>query len=395
MSRWTMLAMLALAAWIAMPDSADARSRHSRGLFGTLSGPFRLLLSPLRGRYAYGQRRAGKRVVARRPPAVSATTGLIAVPATRGAIAAPDTAGIIAAPAPAGPIAALPGAGERHAPPTRAAEATPNLFESILGYALWPRDYAAALWSHDDRAILNAMVKPSTDAPMPASGASVTVSGLCGPKTKADAGKPLDGIAQAVDLSEVQQSRLSELRAALAAAIDRGQAVCRNEVPRVHPERLAASTDGLWMLHDMTLAIRAPLSRFYDSLSAEQKGQFDDEPRTVGLASDKADPTPSCNRSQLQSDLLSNDDIERMLQPDDQQRATLQMLQGLSVEMGKFVDATCPRQMPPTPVARLDAAAERFNMMIYAAVNMAPALHAFYGQLSDAQRARLLAGGPR
>src|SRR5262245_9681065 len=103
MSRLTVLATIALAAWIAMPDSADARSRHSRGL---LAGPFRLLLSPLRGRHVYAHQGGGRRLVARRRPAAPAMAGLIAAPVTSGAIAAPAGVGVIASPAPAVPMAA-------------------------------------------------------------------------------------------------------------------------------------------------------------------------------------------------------------------------------------------------------------------------------------------------
>jgi len=55
--------------------------------------------------------------------------------------------------------------------------------------------------------------------------------------------------------------------------------------------------------------------------------------------------------------------------------------------MGRLLMASCPSEPAATPLARLDAAEKRLDAMLYAARVVGPALHGFYDQLNEQQRA--------
>jgi hypothetical protein len=55
--------------------------------------------------------------------------------------------------------------------------------------------------------------------------------------------------------------------------------------------------------------------------------------------------------------------------------------------MAQWLMASCPTDVPSTPLARLDAAEKRLNAMLYAARVVGPALSGFYNSLSEDQKA--------
>ena len=81
--------------------------------------------------------------------------------------------------------------------------------------------------------------------------------------------------------------------------------------------------------------------------------------------------------------------IEQGLRPTKAQRASLELLQKKSFEMGQFLMASCLKPMPATPAERLDAAADRLTAVIFAASNVNMALNDFTSQLSDEQKTKL------
>ena len=48
--------------------------------------------------------------------------------------------------------------------------ASPSAYEDMLGYALWPREYATNFWSHGPHDIMQAMMAPMAANSVPASG---------------------------------------------------------------------------------------------------------------------------------------------------------------------------------------------------------------------------------
>jgi hypothetical protein len=283
--------------------------------------------------------------------------------------------------------------------------AAPDAFEDMLGYAFWPQDYGRQFWSHGPRDIMLAMTAPAaafaalarnegagrrpTAALVGAANASPSDRAICIARVKDQAMRPLDRIDETLRLTEDQQQGLAELRATVRAAIEGEAAACRGDLPATQPERLRAMIDGLWAMRYAEFRIRPALETFYGSLTEAQKAQLAEEPQTVG----SSDSTPAATPGAICGEAVTGDanpfgPIQRALRPTDEQRKSLQMLYGASMEMAQFLSNACPAETPPTPMARLGAASDRVMSLLHAAMNIEPMLGAFYATLSDRQRQR-------
>jgi len=87
------------------------------------------------------------------------------------------------------------------------------------------------------------------------------------------------------------------------------------------------------------------------------------------------------------------DRIERAVQPTSEQRAALDELRAASTRARDIVKASCPTEVPLTPLGRLDAVEKRLNAMIEALQIVRSPLESFYNSLSDEQKRRFDALG--
>jgi LTXXQ motif family protein len=94
---------------------------------------------------------------------------------------------------------------------------------------------------------------------------------------------------------------------------------------------------------------------------------------------------------------LPMDRIEKVLQPSGEQRASFDDLKAASTKAAEIMKASCPNEIPLTPISRLDAVEKRVDAMIQAVQILRTPLDTFYGSLTDAQKQRLdtLAEGQR
>src|SRR4030088_3070884 len=108
-----------------------------------------------------------------------------------------------------------------------------------------------------------------------------------------------------------QQAALEELRAALGEAIERGRtAVCAGS-----GDPAQRMVDGLWTMWDATLLMRAPLEKFYDSLTDAQKAK---------LAGDAVPEAPLRACADQRSADWSGDHLAQTLAAGEQQHLTLE-----------------------------------------------------------------------
>ena len=137
--------------------------------------------------------------------------------------------------------------------------------------------------------------------------------------------------------------------------------------------------DGLWAMRYAEFRIRPALETFYGSLTDAQKAQLAEEPQTVGSSETAPAATPAaiCGEA-VTGNANPFEPIQRALRPTDEQRKSLQMLYGASMEMAQFLTTTCPAETPSTPMARLDAASDRVMSLLHAAMNIEPMLGQFY-----------------
>ncbi len=208
---------------------------------------------------------------------------------------------------------------------------------------------------------------------------------ICIARVKDQAMRPLDRIDETIRLTpEQQQGTRKRCAPPCATAIDAEAAACRGDLPATQPERLRAMIDGLWAMRYAEFRIRPALETFYGSLTDAQKAQLAEEPQTVGSseAAPAATPAAICGEA-VTGDANPFEPIQRALRPTDEQRKSLQMLYGASMEMAQFLNTTCPAETPATPMARLDAASDRVMALLHAAMNIEPMLGRV---LRDAQR---------
>jgi hypothetical protein len=89
------------------------------------------------------------------------------------------------------------------------------------------------------------------------------------------------------------------------------------------------------------------------------------------------------------------DQIERLVKPNETQRKALEELRTASAKGAEMIAAACPRQVPATTPERLAVMEQRMEAMLQAIKTTRPAFEAFYATLSEEQRQRLDASGPR
>ena len=87
--------------------------------------------------------------------------------------------------------------------------------------------------------------------------------------------------------------------------------------------------------------------------------------------------------------------VERAVTLTDVQRKSLDDLRTASAKAADTVAAACPTEIPATSAARLAFMEKRMEAMLAAIKTVRPAFDTFYGSLSDEQKARLDAAGPR
>ncbi len=83
------------------------------------------------------------------------------------------------------------------------------------------------------------------------------------------------------------------------------------------------------------------------------------------------------------------DEIQQLAQPSEEQRAVLDDLGNASVQAAQIVKDSCPTQISPTAVGRLDALQQHVQAMLKGVTVEQPVLAKFYDRLSDEQKARL------
>jgi LTXXQ motif family protein len=90
----------------------------------------------------------------------------------------------------------------------------------------------------------------------------------------------------------------------------------------------------------------------------------------------------------------SADRIDQILSLNEQQRAKLNGLKTASQRAIQYLNESCPKNDPATPIGRLETMERRLSAMLEAVRTVQPALDDFYVALTDEQKARFAAIDP-
>jgi hypothetical protein len=276
--------------------------------------------------------------------------------------------------------------------------AWPAAYEDVIGFTLWPQSYGERLRVHGIGDVLSAVFAPTTTlaaartADARSASPATAAPGGCGAADQARPDWPAAEIERSLQLTPEQRAALDQLRASIGNAITTIQATCRDAADLTPIERIRAMQTTLWAVRDAAILIRAPLAKFYDTLTEDQKQPFvipasSSDPRMIAIATRGAgrnELARMCGMSKQAEAAMRQ--FQRDMHPTAAQRASFETLQKNAFEMGQFLMASCLQPIPSTPTARLDAAADRLTAVIFAATHLSLALNDFYNQLSEQQK---------
>jgi hypothetical protein len=280
----------------------------------------------------------------------------------------------------------------------------PFAYGDFFYFALWPWDYwyYDPFWAYGYGDIYDAVFFPYSyddyvQGPRAPERKARLKQGIvqgCNEEAGEVTGWPIDQIQAAVQPDQRQSQMLDDLGNAIVKAGDEIRAHCQTNVAFTPTTRLDQMHDRLGGLVDAVNVVSAPMSGFYDALSDEQKARFDHiaprSARTARRSQAQTDHAGASPQAQCNSNIMAwpTDQIDRVVQPDDAQRAKLQALQSAASQAADTIKAACPADVPATPPARLTAVGYRLQAMLGGVETIQPALADFYNSLSDDQKAR-------
>ena len=282
----------------------------------------------------------------------------------------------------------------------------PYAYGDFFYYALWPDDYEYVdpFWAYGYGDIYESIFTPYdyqdyVQGPGAPSRMATLTEGMaqsCDDEAAEVTGWPIDQIQSAVQPSPQQTALLDDLGNAIVQASHQIKIHCPTSVAFTPTARLDQMHQRLQTLVDAVNVISPPLTKFYDSLSDEQKARFNDiappapknAQNTEGQASGQQDQ-PSV-QAQCGANVMAwpTDRIDSAIHPNDAQRAKLDALQSALSQAGDTIKAACPAEVPPTPPDRFAAVGNRLKAILQGVETVQPALADFYNSLSDDQKAR-------
>ena len=289
----------------------------------------------------------------------------------------------------------------------------PYAYGDFFYYALWPYDYEYAdpFWVYGYGDIYTAIFSPydyddyiqGPSAPARMTTLTENMAQSCNDEAAEVTGWPIDQIQSAVQPNPQQTALLDDLGNAIVEASHQIKVHCPTSVAFTPTARLDQMHQRLQTLVDAVNIVRPPLTKFYDSLSDEQKARFNDiappapkneqaknEQAKNEQASSQSPGSRQSVRAQCNANVMAwpTDRIDRTVHPNDAQRAKLDALQSALSQAADTIKAACPTEAPVTPPSRLAAVGKRLQAMLQGVETVQPALSDFYNSLSDDQRAR-------
>ena len=154
---------------------------------------------------------------------------------------------------------------------------------------------------------------------------------------------PIDKIQQSVKPTGMQLTALKSLETASNQAEGILKASCPSQPPLTPVGRLDALQKRLDAMVKGLDLVRAPLTKFDGSLSAEQKQQLD----AMGGAK-AASAAGLCSTQNAEFTNVPTQEIEATVSPDETQKAALDALDAASAKAAGMLQTTCPAQIPDT-----------------------------------------------
>jgi hypothetical protein len=186
---------------------------------------------------------------------------------------------------------------------------------------------------------------------------------------------------------------LNELGNASVQAAQIIKASCPTDVSLTPIGRIDAMHQRVQSMLNAVKVVRPPLEKFYNMLTDEQKARFNAlaqnqrPPGNEGGATVSGrSPAAGCRNRAIPD--WPTAQIQRTVHPTPAQQTALDALQDAAGKARDILEASCPTEMPATPLARLSAIEERLQTILAAIETVRDPLNTFYGSLSDEQKAQ-------
>ena len=215
----------------------------------------------------------------------------------------------------------------------------PYGYGDVFYCSLWPGDYCDydPFWAYGYGDIYESIFWPYNYAEYvqgpgaPARMASLTegMAQSCTDEAAEVTGWPINQIQDAVQPNPQQSALLDDLGNAIVKASDEVKSNCPTSVAFTPTDRLAQMQERLQGLVDAVNVVSPPMTKFYNSLSDEQKARFNDiappaPPPNEQAAQGQGAAAPSL-AAQCNANVMAwpGDQIDQAVKPDDAQRAKL------------------------------------------------------------------------
>jgi hypothetical protein len=215
----------------------------------------------------------------------------------------------------------------------------------------------------------------------------------CGDLAPGVSNLPSEQIRQTVHPTAEQEVALDDLNAATSQASDMIRSSCPAAVPLTPVGRLDAAEQRLAATIKAMQIIRSPFARFYDSLSDEQKQQFNAMNASTAGTRSASNLASLCSQQPGGLVSLPVQRIEQVVRPNEHQQNAFGNLKRATQNAADQL-RSCPTAVPQSPVKRLDIVEARLNTIVEALKSVRPDLESFYASLSDGQKARFNVMGP-
>jgi len=308
----------------------------------------------------------------------------------------------------------------------------PYFFGNLLAFTFWPYPYFDPFWAYGDWFVWDAVFWPGPYyRPAYAYGPGYDVYGgyaygghtrhiarrsepnvtgsipnqtdlaqSCSGLAPGVTDLPMNRFETALRLTDEQLRALDALKAASAQARDDLRTSCSDEIPLTPVDRIDAVVKRIDATAQALAIVRTPLDNFYNLLNDGQRERF----ATLGPAASERPRRRASNPDDDLADLCSRraenftqlpaQRIEQVLKPTQKQLDVFDKLKVASAQAANELQASCPAQLPQTPLDRFDAVSRRLDAMSRAIKTVRPALADFYSSLSDEQKARFNTLGP-
>ena len=202
-----------------------------------------------------------------------------------------------------------------------------------------------------------------------------------------DANAMMERLRAEIGPTAEQMERLQRLGGAIVAAAGYLAKSCPTEISQQPTARLQLMDSQIQVLTLAIDMIHQPLQDFEQTLTDEQQAKFSGGAKSKSAVASQSGGRRACGASSAAID-WSIDQIDKTVQPTEQQRTALADVQQAFGTAASDLEAHCSTSMPRSAVARLETIEARLDATWRAILSIQVALQNFETKLSEEQKNR-------